>query len=121
MPRQYDKYTYTDFGPCARCKRTFTYTFSTRRPKYCPDCGPIVASEKAEARREAYRERKRKEKANLAKAGNGKRGTSPSFWGQSKETASLSRPMVGGGMFADLPVAAANIKRAALGLPALIA
>lgn len=121
MPRQYDITVYTDFGPCARCGNSFTYTFSTRRPKYCPNCGPIVAAEKAEQRRQAYRERHKKEKPISANSGNGKRGTSPSLWGQSKETASLSRSMLSGGMFADMPREAANVRRAAMGLPVLIA
>lgn len=119
MPRQYDKYTYTDFGMCARCKRTFTYTFSTRRPKYCLECGPIVNAEKAELRRVAYRERQKQNKKQAAKRGNGKRGASPSLLGGVKGAETLSRAPLRGGMFADMPIGEANERRARLGLPAL--
>lgn len=53
--RKYEKSTYTDDWPCARCGRRFFGTFTTRHPKYCPDCKVIIT-------RDGARERKRKQR-----------------------------------------------------------
>lgn len=115
---------------CEDCPREVFYSYTTRKPRLCPDCAKRRKTEKAKERKRRQRERqsgnvpttrspeKEKQKPAAKTRTVGSPSAALSVGAGSMRGGPSSRPMLGG-LYSDLPRDEANARRRRMGLPAL--